>query len=436
MSEPGNDRYAQDKAVVISIIKYVMIGILVVAALYVGLKLLWILIPFLIGFVLARASSGLSLGVLRMIRRIRPGKGAEAAPDTDGDSGTPARSDDAGEQPVEGAAPLFIRGHRRRHRKSKRSPGTLLGIVFFVLLLLCLIGLIILIAVIGGAQIKNLVDKLPSLFSAQNIRELLESIRNLSDRLGGALPASIFASIEEQLYSLQQLILKQIPTIATAILNFILGMFSGLPVFFFMVIVVIVSGYYFLTEKRSVREFLHRNIPSESFLMNSVQLINRLFSTLFRTIGGYFLLLVITYLLALVSLVAIDMPYAVVLALVAAVLDFLPVLGLSATFIPVALYMAVTGNVVGTVGAVVALVAMTVIRRFIEPTILGSALRMHPMATLFSILVGIALFGLTGFLLGPVLMVIITETLAQFQFDRKLRTWFGRLLDQVSVTKE
>jgi predicted PurR-regulated permease PerM len=57
---------------------------------------------------------------------------------------------------------------------------------------------------------------------------------------------------------------------------------------------------------------------------------------------------------------------------------------------------------------------------------------MHPMATLFSMLVGVSLFGLAGFLFGPILMVVITETLTQFQFDRKLRVWFGHLLDKVS----
>lgn len=431
MSDPVADRYAQDKAIVLSIIKYVLITILVGIALFTGVRLLWILTPFLIGFILARASSGMSTGVLLLVRRLRRGRGATRADDAD----LSEESDESA--PPDPAhiltTPLFVRGkHHAAKVRPKRSAGTILGIVFFVLLLLGLVGLIILIGVIGIAQIKTLVDKLPTLLSVQNIREVLDYIRDLSERLGGALPPSVIASIEEELYSFQQFALKQIPNIATSLLNFILRLFSGLPVFFFMVIVVVVSGFYFLTEKRAVRAFVKRNVPSESFLMNAVQLINRLFSTLFRTIGGYFLLLVITFLLALVSLLAINTPYAVVIALIAAVLDFLPVLGLGVTFVPVAVFMAVSGNIYGAVGAIVALAVMTIIRRLIEPTILGSALRMHPMATLFSMLVGVALFGLAGFLLGPVLMVAITETFAQFQFDRKLRALFGKLLDKVS----
>ena len=440
MPEPTGDRFNQDKAIVMSILKYVLIAVLLGAAGFVGLKLFWLLIPFIIGFVLAKTSSSLSLSTLLLLRRLRRKKRSpEVSPDGDEDpSALETKIDDSPEiSPGSRSLPLFLRGRASRKSasvapKDKKSPGMVLSIVIFALMLLSLVGLIVLIIVIGAAQIKTLADKLPLVFSSESINNLLDSLKSLSGRLGGFLPESAITAIEDELYSLQQLALKQVPVVATALLNFILAMISDLPVFFFMVVVVIVSGYYFLTEKRSVREFLKRNIPSESFIMNSVQLVNRLFITLFRTIGGYFLLLIITYVLALVALVAIRMPYAVIIALAAAVLDFLPVLGLSATFIPVAIYMGVTGSVYGMIGAIVALAGMTVIRRFIEPPILGSALRMHPMATLFSMVLGLGIFGLTGFLLGPVLTVVVTETLTQFHFDRKLRTWFGHLLDKVS----
>ncbi len=428
MQDPVTDRYGQDKAIVMSIVKYVLIAALLAAAGFVSLKLFWMLIPFIIGFVLAKTSSSLSGSILLMFRRLRHGReSASGLAEPAADAGIPDDSrKPAGEKPAE------LQTDAAEQPKEKKSALTVLSIIVFALLLLVLIGLIILIAVIGAAQIRALVDKLPKFFSAENINSLLDSFKNLSARIGVILPASAIAAITEELYSLQQLVLKQFPSIASGLLNFILNMMSTLPVFFFLVVVVIVSGYYFLTDKRTVRKFLKRNVPSESFVMNIVQLINRLFTTLFRTIGGYFLLLIITFLLALAALLIIDMPYAVLFALAAAVLDFMPVLGLSATFLPVAVYMAVTGNVFGAVGAVVALATMTIIRRFIEPPILGSALRMHPMATLFSMVLGFGLFGLTGFLLGPVLMVIVSETLTQFHFDRKLRSWFGKLLDKVS----
>lgn len=442
MPEPLTDRYAQDKAIVMSIVKYVLITLILAAAGYVSLKLFWILTPFIIGFILAKTSSSLSQSILSFFHKT--GRGRKLSDSAAAADAAAADTAAAGQSAVEAnpsaadqtepmlSFPETGGNQKNGLAKEKKNTGTVLSIVVFAFLLLLLVGLIVLIAFIGAVQIRNLIDTLPHFFSADSINGFLDTLRNLSAQLGGFLPPSAITAIEGEMYSLQQLILKQVPGIATSLLNFILGMMAGLPIFFFWVVVVIVSGYFFLSDKRSVRGFLRRNIPSESFVVNIVQLVNRLFTTLFRTIGGYMLLLIITFILSLITLLAIKMPYAVILALVAAILDFMPVLGLSATFIPVAIYLAFTGNLVGAVGAVIGLAAMTIIRRFIEPPIVGSALRMHPMATLFSMIVGFGLFGISGFLLGPMLMVITTETLTQFHFDRKLRTWFGRLLDKVS----
>ena len=125
------------------------------------------------------------------------------------------------------------------------------------------------------------------------------------------------------------------------------------------------------------------------------------------------------------------MPYAVILALVAAIVDFLPVLGLSATMIPIAIYLFINGQIWAGIGALIIFFVVTMIRRFIEPPILGNALRLHPMATLFSMIVGVAIYGLGGILVGPVIMVIAKEIFSQFGFDTKLRRITGDLLTRI-----
>ena len=47
------------------------------------------------------------------------------------------------------------------------------------------------------------------------------------------------------------------------------------------------------------------------------------------------------------------------------------------------------------------MVSIIIIRRFIEPTILGNAMELHPIVTLLSMIVGIMIYGLAGLLLGP-----------------------------------
>ncbi|HEY5466940.1 MAG TPA: hypothetical protein VIL27_07920, partial [Clostridia bacterium] len=289
MQEPLGDRYSQDKAIVMSIVKYLLVAAILVAAGYVGIKLFWILFPFILGFILARASSSISKSILLFFNKLRKGKNFVATETL------------AMDEPEFLVNITDIGGE-------KKSTGMVLSVAIFAFLLLLFIGLIVLTIFNGAAQIRNLIDKLPHFFNVDSINGFLDSLRNLSDQLGGLLPPSAIAAIGGEIYSLQQLVLNQVPGIASSLLNFILGMMAGLPIFFFWIVVIIVSGYFFLTDKRSVHEFLRRNIPSESFVTNIVQLVNRLFTTLFRTIGGYMLLLIITFILSLITLLAIKMP--------------------------------------------------------------------------------------------------------------------------------
>ena len=53
---------------------------------------------------------------------------------------------------------------------------------------------------------------------------------------------------------------------------------------------------------------------------------------------------------------------------------------------------------------------MLTARRFFEPLILGGAMRLHPLLTILSMIVGIMLYGLGGILLGPMILVVIRRS--------------------------
>ena len=76
---------------------------------------------------------------------------------------------------------------------------------------------------------------------------------------------------------------------------------------------------------------------------------------------------------------------------------------------------------------------MPLVRRVIEPPILGNAMRLHPMATLASMIIGIAVYGVAGILFGPIIMVIGKEVLTLYGIDTKLRAFLGDLLNRIST---
>ncbi len=59
-------------------------------------------------------------------------------------------------------------------------------------------------------------------------------------------------------------------------------------------------------------------------------------------------------------------------------------------------------------------------------------MNMHPLATLFAMIIGVAIWGAIGFLVGPVVLLIVLEILKVFSFDKKLRDFAGKILSKVS----
>jgi predicted PurR-regulated permease PerM len=48
-------------------------------------------------------------------------------------------------------------------------------------------------------------------------------------------------------------------------------------------------------------------------------------------------------------------------------------------------------------------------------------------------IVGIAVYGLAGILIGPIIMVVAKEILSLYGIDNKLRTFFGDILNRFSA---
>ena len=85
--------------------------------------------------------------------------------------------------------------------------------------------------------------------------------------------------------------------------------------------------------------------------------------------------------------------YAVVLGIVTGVIDFLPVVGASIVMIPAAIFLVFHNQLAGALVIVGGLAIMTVIRRVIEPPIIGKSMHVHPLITLISMGAGVYIWG-------------------------------------------
>ncbi len=99
--------------------------------------------------------------------------------------------------------------------------------------------------------------------------------------------------------------------------------------------------------------------------------------------------------------------YILVISIITAIVDILPVLGTGTILIPWAIFNLFTGNIGLGIGLVVLYILITVIRQVIEPRLVAMNVGLHPAITLFGMYLGVQVFGFFGIFILPITFVLV-----------------------------
>jgi sporulation integral membrane protein YtvI len=389
------DRKERDSATILAIIRFVLVIAIVVAAIFLGFKVFFFLTPILIGLVLAKAAVTTANSLARRLKRTEP--------------------------PSIGV------------NKVSRALAIFFYYLFFILILL-FISIFVLFVI---RTLTSLTKDLPQLLKGMSLSEnIMQIVRNISRSLGDIIDEVTMRSIEQSIFDLQKNLVSSLPQLLTTILGAITDFFSSLPNLILVSVITVMSGFYFITQTNRLYLIIRRLIPNRDFVRRTFTMINNLTSTLFRIIGGYLILLIITFVEAYIGLLVLSIPNTLAWALVTALIDFLPILGVAFTLIPMSIVYLISGQILTGLGIIALFVIMTIIRRLIEPAILGNAMQLHPVMTLMSMIVGIAIMGLSGIFLGPLLFVIAREIYITFELEAKIRNMLGEIFEESETLQQ
>lgn len=122
-------------------------------------------------------------------------------------------------------------------------------------------------------------------------------------------------------------------------------------------------------------------------------------------------------LILLAGFVLTRQSYAVLLALLLAVLDFIPIIGAGTVMVPWAVIDLFLGQLGHAVELMVIWGIICVFRRVAEPQGRGQPDRTVPILSLVSIYVGMQVAGVLGMILGPVLCMVVINVCKTGLFD-------------------
>ncbi len=179
------------------------------------------------------------------------------------------------------------------------------------------------------------------------------------------------------------------------------------------VIICFISVVYLAVVIDNVRDWKKENV----FRME----IKAVSDSLYRLIHVYFkieaLILVINSILCIIALLIIKNQYAVVLGILIGIVDMLPVFGTGTVLLPWALFELVNKNVTSAAVLVSAYVVTYFVREIMESKCLGDKTGIPPFVMLMVIFLGIMIYGIMGFILGPVSYCIMKALILHLKIE-------------------
>jgi len=208
---------------------------------------------------------------------------------------------------------------------------------------------------------------------------------------------------------------------AAAYLGRHIGTLLGNSVRLITQLVVMLFILFFLFRDRAqALAFLRSLLPLRED--ETTQLLTRLDDTILATALGRLAIAIIQGILAGLAYWLLGVPGVVLWAFTTALMAMIPGFGAVLVWAPIALYLGFSGH--WGKAAILALwggVIVSTIDNFLYPILIGTRLRAHTVTILISILGGVALFGITGIILGPVLFSTAATLLDIWRTRTKLQ---------------
>lgn len=281
-------------------------------------------------------------------------------------------------------------------RKLKISSG-LSSIITTTIVFSIIISVVTLIISKVTAEIIILLYKIPSIEKISIYIDAL--IKKITEIIGQIDPVVL-----SKIYEYLQTIISRLLNFAITILNAALSAALSLPAVLLIAVITFIATYLFSKDIKMFSNSFYSIFSSEG----KSKMRTMISSAISMTIGyakAYTLVVFITMLQVLAGLSILKIEFALIISILCAIFDMLPIIGMIMIFIPLIAYNFILGKTFVGVGLIVLFVIVQVVRQIVEPKIVSHTLDLHPILILAAIFIGLKVSGFLGMIYFIALMV-------------------------------
>lgn len=279
-----------------------------------------------------------------------------------------------------------------------KMPRIVAGSASLVLFFVIIFTVIFYLGNILIKQFVNFVRNIPVYLNI--LAGKLDNICSSCDELFGLAAGSVRAVVDEHMLKIVDKVKADvIPGITARTFHFIVKAvgFIGILVIIFISAALII---------KDLPDFKSKYKNTDLF-RDFTEVTSRLGDMGVAYFRSQMLIMVLIALCIVTGLMLIGNDYALLLGLSIAFMDALPVLGTGLILVPWSIISLINGNIYAAAILITIYLACQIIREVLEPKLIGNKIGIKPLYTLISMYIGLRLFGVAGFILGPVGLIII-----------------------------
>ena len=308
------------------------------------------------------------------------------------------------------ANPL-VRMLERRLKVARKhtSMVIIIGVLAVIIVAIYFLGVKI------GEETRSFLEQAPEMYS--EFREEFQDAGKNLESIISELPQNIQESLEEAQKDIGDITGQAVGKISQFTVDKAGTFARNIPGILISIIFSILSAYFFIADRDRILEFGRNHTPQ------IIQDIWRMLAESFKMVfGGYFKaqfkIMAVIGVILFIGMLILKVRFAILVAILVAFLDMLPFLGTGTVLIPWAVFKLLSGDIRYAVGLVILYLVTQLVRRIIEPKLVGDSIGMNPLATLIFMYIGYRVGGVLGMILAVPIGAIVLNFYKAGTFDR------------------
>jgi len=278
--------------------------------------------------------------------------------------------------------------------RNSTSMASLITILLFILIVLIPVaGILFIVA-------EQAIDA--SKTAGPILKQIADDPNSIYDQLK-AVP------IVQEIFPEEQKLIETINDLVNRVGQFVVqGLSSftaGTADFVFKTFLFLFSLYYFLIYGRNYLNTLLYYLPLKN--EEEEMLLARFTKVTVATLKGTFVIGLIQGAMGAATMAILGIPNTIFWGMIMVVLSIIPAVGPAIVWIPAAIYLIIQGSVVkGIILILVGALVIGNIDNLLRPRLVGKGAQMPDLMILFSTLGGLAMFGVAGIIVGPIIAAL------------------------------